>query len=305
MIVDIPNTTISKIGKRLQELRDAGGVVTLGRVLTLIIETDPDHVDEAVAAANAASRLHPSRIIVLTKTNGSDQKSQLDAQIRVGGDAGASEVVVLFAHGDAANNPESLVTGLLLPDAPVVAWWPTSCSADPSSTAVGKIASRRITDSAAQRSPREFLVELAKNYAPGDGDMAWTRITLWRAQLAALFDQHLEREVRSITVIGAKESPSADLLGMWLQQRLGKSAIFERGLNGSSVTGISGVRVEFEDGDLEIIRVDQVAQIRQVGAPDSSVLLPRRSDQDCLVEDMRFLGEDEVYGSVLRGFLDN
>ena len=33
-------------------------------------------------------------------------------------DAGASEVVVLHAHGDAASNPESIVTGLLLPAAP-------------------------------------------------------------------------------------------------------------------------------------------------------------------------------------------
>ncbi|MFM1950715.1 MAG: hypothetical protein RL418_402, partial [Actinomycetota bacterium] len=41
------------------------------------------------------------------------------------------------------------------------------------------------------------------------------------------------------------------------------------------------------------------ASIDQVGAPHSSVLLPRRSNQDCLVEDMRFLGEDEVFGRVL------
>jgi hypothetical protein len=46
-----------------------------------------------------------------------------------------------------------------------------------------------------------------------------------------------------------------------------------------------------------------VAEINQTGAPHSSVLLPRRSNQDCLVEDMRFLGEDEVFGDVLtKGF---
>jgi glucose-6-phosphate dehydrogenase assembly protein OpcA len=147
------------------------------------------------------------------------------------------------------------------------------------------------------------LVELAKNYQPGDGDMAWTRITLWRAQIAALFEQHLNRKVESVTVIGAADSPSADLLAMWLQQRLGVKATFERTLEGKAVDGISGVRVGFEAGSLEVIRHDQIAQITQIGAPDSSILLPRRSDQDCLVEDMRFLGEDEVYGSVLKGFL--
>lgn len=302
MIVDVPNTTVSRVGKKLLELRDSGGVVALGRVLTLIIETEPQDLERAIAAANAASRLHPSRILVLVSRHESND-SKLDAQIRVGGDAGASEVVVLNAFGKAASNAESLLTGLLLPDAPVVAWWPAECSSSPSSTEVGEIASRRITDSANQPNPRAFLVELAKNYEPGDGDMAWTRITLWRAQIAALFDQHLGRKVTSVTVIGATNSPSADLLAMWLQQRLGVTATFERTLDGKEVEGISGIRVGFETGSLEVIRHDQIAHITQVGAPDSSILLPRRSDQDCLVEDMRFLGEDEVYGSVLKGFL--
>ena len=302
MIVDIPNTTVSRVGKKLLELRDSGGVVALGRVLTLIIETEPQDLERSVAAANAASRLHPSRILVLVNRHESSE-SKLDAQIRVGGDAGASEVVVLNAFGKAASNAESLLTGLLLPDAPVVAWWPSECSANPSATEVGQIASRRITDSATQPNPSEFLISLAKNYQPGDGDMAWTRITLWRAQIAALFDQHLHRKVESVTVIGSEYSPSAELLAMWLQQRLGVESKFERTLNGSEVEGISGVRVAFDSGLLELIRQDQVAQISQVGAPDSSVLLARRSDQDCLVEDMRFLGEDEVYGSVLKGFL--
>ncbi len=302
MIVDVPNTTVSKVGKKLLELRDSGGVVALGRVLTLIIETEPQNLERAIAAANAASRLHPSRILVLVSRHESSE-SKLDAQIRVGGDAGASEVVVLNAFGKASSNAESLLTGLLLPDAPVVAWWPSECSSSPSTTEVGEIASRRITDSANQADPRAFLVELAKNYQPGDGDMAWTRITLWRAQIAALFEQHLNRKVESVTVIGAADSPSADLLAMWLQQRLGVKATFERTLEGKAVDGISGVRVGFETGSLEVIRHDQIAQITQIGAPDSSILLPRRSDQDCLVEDMRFLGEDEVYGSVLKGFL--
>lgn len=302
MIVDIPNTTIPKVGKRVLELRDSGGVVALGRVLTLIIETDPDHLETAVAAANGASRLHPSRIVVLVGQPNSPE-SKLDAQIRVGGDAGASEVIILNVHGKATSNAESLVTGLLLPDAPVVAWWPANSPSAPSRTEVGEIASRRITDSSLQPDPREFLVELAKNYSPGDGDMAWTRITLWRAQLAALFEQHLQRKVVGITVYGSASSPSADLLGMWLQQRLGVAAKFQRELDGKTISGISGVTLSFDDGTLEILRAGQVAQIKQVGAPESSVLLPQRSDQDCLVEDMRFLGEDEVYGSVLKGFL--
>lgn len=304
MIVDMPNTTSSQIGKKLQELRESGGVVALGRVLTLLIETDFAHIEEAVKAANSASRLHPSRIIVLADDDQPQAAASfLDAQIRVGGDAGASEVVILKAHGAAASNPESLVMGLLLPDAPVVAWWPSACSANPAASAIGKIATRRIVDSAEQPDAPAFLNDFAKHYRPGDGDMAWTRITLWRAQLAALFDQHLGRKVIAVEVIGSDLSPSAELLAKWLQLRLAVNVTIEHKLDGQNVQGIAGVKIHFEDGALTIIRHGEVAEIDQTGAPHSSVLLPRRSNQDCLVEDMRFLGEDEVFGEVLtKGF---
>lgn len=300
MIVDMPNTTSSKIGKRLNELRETGGVVALGRVLTLVISTDSKNIEAAISAANGASRLHPARIIVLAEVkNGAEPK--LDAEIRVGGDAGASEVVILRAYGAASSNPESLVTGLLLPDAPVVAWWPGECETRPSATAIGNIAQRRITDSAANQDPVKFLAGLASNYEPGDGDMAWTRITLWRSQLAALFQQHLQRKVTEVTVYGSASSPSSILLSRWLELRLGATSKIISEFEGEPIAGIAGVRLDFDSGFLEIMRQDEVAIIRQTGYPDSSVLLPRRSDQDCLIEDMRFLGEDEVYGAVLQG----
>jgi glucose-6-phosphate dehydrogenase assembly protein OpcA len=302
LIVDMPKTTSSKIGKRLNELRETGGVVALGRVLSLIIETDANGIESAIEAANGASRLHPSRIIVLTSLEG-DGESRLDAEIRVGGDAGASEVVILRAYGSASSNPESLITGLLLPDAPVVAWWPGSCAPNPAKSAIGRIASRRITDSSCQMDPSKFLKDLAQNYTPGDGDMAWTRITLWRSQLAALFEQHAHRSVTNIEVLGSSRSPSAELLARWLELRLQAPSKVTNELEGTEIEGIAGVKIKFEDGELEILRHDEIATITQTGFPNSSVLLPKRSDQDCLIEDMRFLGEDEIYGEVLSGRL--
>ena len=303
MIVDMPSTTVSKIGKRLQELREAGGVVALGRVLTLIVETDLENLEAAVNAANGASKLHPSRIIVLAKDAGKGGKDRLDAEIRVGGDAGASEVVILKALGNAASNPESLVTGLMLPDAPVVAWWPSECAGNPSATALGEIASRRITDASSQPDPMAFLQQLATNYSPGDGDMSWTRITLWRSQLAALFDSHSQRKVEKVTVYGALSSPSAHLLAAWLGQSVNAKTDVTEALDGKTVQGIAGVVISFDSGVLSVLRSGQVALISQPDAPDSSVLLPQRSDMDCLVEDMRYLGEDSVYGKVLSGTL--
>ena len=56
--------------------------------------------EDPIAAANAASFEHPCRVIVVAR--GAKRASpRLDAQIRVGGDAGASEVVVLRLYGSA------------------------------------------------------------------------------------------------------------------------------------------------------------------------------------------------------------
>src|SRR5437868_482056 len=98
MIVDLPNTTVSAINKRITSLREEGGAITLGRVLTLVIVADsPDAADEAVEAAVAASHEHPCRIIAVERANLDADAAQLDGQLRVGGDAGAGEVVVLRA----------------------------------------------------------------------------------------------------------------------------------------------------------------------------------------------------------------
>jgi hypothetical protein len=94
VIKSLPNTTISKVSKALVTIREEGGAVALGRVLTLIIETDLDGLERAVKAANDASREHPCRVIVLaSESNAIAQEARLDAEIRVGGDAGERRTV--------------------------------------------------------------------------------------------------------------------------------------------------------------------------------------------------------------------
>lgn len=301
MIKDLPNTTISKVSKELVQIREEGGVVALGRVLTLVIQTDFSGIERAVTAANEASREHPCRIIVIAEDNGkTKQAARLDAQIRVGGDAGASEVIVLRAHGEAAAAPEGLVTGLLLPDAPVVAWWPDAAPVKASESPIGRIATRRITDAASQKDPHEFLRKLAKSYAPGDSDFAWTRLTLWRAQLAAILDQPPYDPVTAVEVTGAVDSPSTDLLAAWLELKLKVNVKLIRTARGKAVAGIRGVKLIRKSGDIEIVRnVPDVATLIQPTQPTREISLPRRSLRDCLSEDLRRLDPDDLFGKVI------
>ena len=99
MIVDLPDTTVSKISRALVSVREEGGAVALGRVLTLVILTREGAVEEVIEAANDASREHPMRVIVLMIPDGADGESRLDAQIRVGGVAERAERDDLSAHG--------------------------------------------------------------------------------------------------------------------------------------------------------------------------------------------------------------
>jgi glucose-6-phosphate dehydrogenase assembly protein OpcA len=301
MRIDLPNTTVSKIQKSLVRIREEGGAVALGRVLTLVVATSLGHEEEAIEAANEASREHPMRVIIVSRNSGDTQSpGRLDAQIRVGSDAGASEVIVLRAYGETATDEEGLVTGLLLPDAPVVAWWPEIAPETPSESALGRIAQRRITDAANQKSPRHAIEALGSSYRPGDTDFAWTRLTLWRNQLAAVLDQPPYEPVTAVEVSGASDSPSTLLLAAWLQLQLQVPVTQVTSPRATGSSGIHGVTMIRESGPIVLERpLVDVATLSQPGQPTHDLSLPRRNLRDCLSEELRRLDPDTLFGDVV------
>ena len=297
MIIDLSDTTVSKVAKQLVKVREEGGAVALGRVLTLIIAARNGVAEAAIDAANDASREHPMRVIVLTTGEG---EARLDAQIRVGGDAGASEVVVLRAYGDAASNAESLITGLLLPDAPVVVWWPDESPTDAAASPLGRMAQRRITDAATTTDVRDRLSLLGRTHAPGDTDLAWTRLTHWREQLAAVLDQPPFEPVIAAEVRGAAASPSTALLAAWLQMALEVPVVWSYEDPEEWQEGIKSVRLTRAGGDILLERPSSsVAILTQPGQPDHELHLPRRTLRECLAEELRRLDADLLYGRVI------
>ncbi|MFD0202965.1 MULTISPECIES: glucose-6-phosphate dehydrogenase assembly protein OpcA [Saccharothrix] len=298
MIIDLPSTTTSQVNSKLVQLREEGGAVTLGRVLTLVIVTDDGtKTEEAVDAANDASREHPCRVIVVAR-GARKAAPRLDAQIRVGGDAGASEVIVLRLYGELANEGASCVVPLLLPDTPVVAWWPNEAPAVPAQDPIGQLAQRRITDAAAEKNPIKALEQRRAGYTPGDTDLAWTRLTLWRAMLASAFDLPPYEKVTEAEVSGESDSPSTDLLAAWLA---GCLRVPVKRAKAASGEGIVDVRLERRSGVVELSRPDgRVGTLTQPGQPERRVALQRRQVRDCLAEELRRLDPDEVYEAALR-----
>ncbi|RKT56358.1 glucose-6-phosphate dehydrogenase assembly protein OpcA [Saccharothrix australiensis] len=298
MIIDLPSTTTSQVNSKLVQLREEGGAVTLGRVLTLVIVTDDGaKTEDAVDAANDASREHPCRVIVVAR-GARKAAPRLDAQIRVGGDAGASEVIVLRLYGELANEGASCVVPLLLPDTPVVAWWPHEAPPVPAQDPIGQLAQRRITDAAAEKNPIKALDQRKASYAPGDTDLAWTRLTLWRAMLASALDLPPFERVTEAEVSGEADSPSTDLLAAWLAGALRVPVKRSKAARG---VGIVDVRLVRRSGVVELVRPDgKVGTLSQPGQPERRVALQRREIRDCLAEELRRLDPDEVYESALR-----
>jgi glucose-6-phosphate dehydrogenase assembly protein OpcA len=297
MILDLSNTTSSKISKGLAALREHGGVTALGRVLTLVVITKSGMEGEAIDAANVASREHPCRIIVLA-AGSPEEPTRLNAQLRTGEDAGASEVIVLRGHGELATESESLVAPLLLPDAPIVAWWPRGAPENASQTSIGRLAHRRITDSANEADPRRALENIGLTYTAGDTDLAWTRLTNWRIHLAAVLDQPGPSPITAVEVQGASDSPSTILLASWLLRALDIPVTIVADPPG---TGIRGVRLCRAAGDIRLHRPGfAVAELTKPGQPTQRISLPRRTLQDCLAEELRRLDPDEVFGETIR-----
>lgn len=301
MILDLPSSTTSVVNRKLVELRESGGVLALGRVLTLVIVTDDGGgVEDAIEAANSASREHPCRVIVIAR-GARKAAARLDAQIRVGGDAGASEVVVLRGYGPlAADEPSAaMVVPLLLPDAPVVAWWPADAPAVPSEHAIGRLAQRRITDALSARNPNKAFEQRRSGHAAGDTDLTWTRLTHWRAVLAAALDNPPYEAVTAAVVSGESVSPSTELMAGWLAARL---SVKVKRAPAESGPGLVSVQLTRPSGRVELVRPDgKIGNLRAPGQPDRRVVLSRRTVPDCLAEELRRLDPDDIYAEALAG----
>ena len=277
-------------------MRDEGGAVTLGRVLTLVIAPDSETlVEDAIDAATSASHEHPCRIIVVVPGDRVADQARLDGQLRVGGDAGAGEVVVLRISGPLAAHASSVVLPFLLPDTPVVAWWPGTAPETPAQDPLGRLAIRRITDSTAAADPLQSIRSRLQGYTPGDTDLAWSRITYWRALLTSALDQPPHEPVKSALVSGLKDESALDILAGWLAGRLDSPV--RRTVGELKVELVR----ETETVTLSRPQTGLTAKLSRTARPDALIPLARRGTRECLAEDLRRLDPDEIYVEALAG----
>jgi glucose-6-phosphate dehydrogenase assembly protein OpcA len=295
--ITLEDTTSPQIAQSLVKARIGAGSPAMDMVLTLLIVTDDESVGEALQTAAMLSREHPARVIAVIIGDGRGAP-QLDAKVQVGENA-SGESILLRLSGPVTRHAESVVLPLLLPDSPVVAWWPRHGPTDPSSDPIGQLAQRRITDAESTGTPVRTLKATGRHYAPGDTDLCWTRLTPWRALLAAALDQFTDRVTGGSVEVGPG-NPVASLLVAWLESRLKVPITMRKG----TTAQIAKVVLTTEAGDVVIERIsDTACHFSVPGSAPREVPLGRRTLAELLAEDLRRLDSDEVYAKTMKHLL--
>jgi glucose-6-phosphate dehydrogenase assembly protein OpcA len=290
------DTNGTEIVKTLAAERRAAGALASGLALTLVVVTEEEFAEEAQRAAATAASAHPCRLLVVVRRR-VDADDRLDAEVQVGGRLGANEAVMMRMYGRLALHAESVVLPLLASDAPVVTWWHGATPEKLAYDALGVLASRRVTDATTEgEDAMVALKRRAKDYAPGDSDLAWTRTTPWRALLASAFDD-MNEEITSGAVHAQHGNPSAALLAGWLTSRLG---VRVKRVD-SPGPGITAVELRFPGKSrLRIDRPDgYLATLSRTGISDRQLPLKRRELGDLLAEELRRLDSDQPYADSL------
>jgi glucose-6-phosphate dehydrogenase assembly protein OpcA len=289
------DTNGTEIVKALAAERRTAGALASGLALTLVVISDEKNVAEATEAATQAAAAHPCRLLVVVRRK-VDADDRLDAEVQVGGHMGANESVVMRMYGRLTLHAESVILPLLASDAPVVTWWHGDTPDKLAYDALAVQASRRVTDVSTTDDPLAALKRRAKDYAPGDTDLTWTRCTPWRALLASGLDD-VTAVPTAAEVHAEPDNASAALLAGWLMSRLGVKV---KRLS-SAGPGITAVEVRF--GPNNRLRIDRpdgyLATLSRTGMSDRQLPLKRRTLGDLLAEELRRLDADQPYADSL------
>ena len=220
------DTTGNEVVKALAaERRSAGGVAS-GLALTLIVVVDEKRVREAEAAATIAAAAHPCRLLIVVRAGrrrGTAESGSTPRSSSAAGSARARPSSCACTAGSRCT-PSRWSMPLLAPG-----------------RAGGDLVARRAAGADRQRlrwawsptagsptSPRPptrsaALRQRADDYAPGDTDLAWTRITPWRTLVAGAFDTDRRRRSPAPRSSAPPTDPTAALMSGWLAARLGIS----------------------------------------------------------------------------------
>ena len=275
-MIGLWDTTGNEVVKALAAERRSAGGVTSGLALTLIVVVDERQVREAEAAATIAAAAHPCRLLIVVRADGHPRAVPAGRRDRRRGAARAVRGG-RHAHAGPARPARRVgrhaAAGTGRAGRHLVAVRPAGADRVRPAGCRGRAADHRRAQSA---DPIAALRTRADDYAPGDTDLAWTRITPWRTLLAGASTPPRQRPP-AITISAPEKDPTRGAAGRLAERAgCGVTAAVEA-VPGSSMRGLS---MSLSDGGtVEINRADGAVRMQphRAARPDSAARRPARS----------------------------
>jgi glucose-6-phosphate dehydrogenase assembly protein OpcA len=224
--------TVREIERAVAALRIAPGAdVPYQRtsVMTHTAWVPPEWVEAAEDVLTGLAERHPSRTIVLVPEPEKEDglEAQVDVEVFPSGEGRqiCAETIRVRLGGRRASAPASVVQPLFLPDLPVFLRWRgvPSFGSEPFESLIG-VVDRLIVDSTEWKELPSSYAELTRVFdRVVVSDIAWSRTSRWRRQLASLWPEI--RDVERIRVTGT--AAQSLLLAGWLRSRLSRSVQLE------------------------------------------------------------------------------
>jgi glucose-6-phosphate dehydrogenase assembly protein OpcA len=228
------------------------------------------------------------------------------------------EQVEISASDAALADLPSVILPLAVPDLPLVVWCRSArVACMPEFAAIAAMAKRVIVDSeafcsyvpgaksGANDSARTALDRIAALTGKDTcvADLAWTRLTPWRAMLSQVFENRqnlaeLPRISKVTVTVSGEARLSAWYLGAWVMDVLGDAGVqpefaMQRS-GGDGEQELQGIELSAPDWSVELSRYDERLIVTTGGLAQCNPLR-RASDYSLMQEELRITGRDPAF----------
>ena len=263
---------------------------------------------------------HPSRAIVVRVID--SEKPELEARVfaQCWMPQGhrrqiCCEQIEITSSNVSLSDLPAVMLPLVVADLPVILWSRIPrLFATPALNQLSGIATKTIVDGAAFPDALPALQQFARASASGLvlGDLAWTRLTRWREQIAQIFENPCYScdiwKIATVTISHPGETPPAGAryMAAWIRGSLERSGsrpqIRLEKAEGPGDAGIS--RIEFSAADPAALRVSvrklegSCAEV-SVNSLTTRTVFPETSDYVLLREELSISGRDPIFEAAL------
>ncbi len=310
-----PNTILEELDRLWASLGDTGAGETQGVVracaLTLVVFAEES--DDAAAIGETLGRLmreHPNRAIIVRLRPGPatflDHRVLSQCWMPLGrAEQICCEQIEITASDASLADIGPVLLALRAPDLPMVLWYRSARAFNAPALAPAAFRPDKVIVDSDSSEVSEMLQWLAGAGLPV-ADIAWTRLTRWRAVIAQLFESPRSREllprVQQLRVLysGPRVPAQAFYLAAWILDALGREIDYRFDAVAGEPAAIQGIELSAQAGKLVSVRRSGDAVVTEVDSVRNCAGLPPLSEPELLAEELSIAVRDSIFEKTLK-----